>query len=125
MTYLDTHVVCWLYAGLTDRLPPAVREILERDDLLVSPMAALEVQYLREIGRLAAGAEEVVGTLAREIGLRVCGLPFPEVVARAFAQSWTRDPFDRIIVAQADLADGTLLTKDVEVRRHYPRARWE
>ncbi len=125
MTYLDTHVVCWLYAGLTERIPSRVQETLEQGDLRISPMVALEVQHLHEIGRLAAGAEDVVGALQRDLGLRVCELPFPAVVTRALAHTWTRDPFDRLIVAQADLESRALLTKDSTIRKHYPLALWE
>ena len=37
---------------------------------------------------------------------------------------WTRDPFDRIITAQADLEKATLITKDATIRAHYSRAMW-
>jgi PIN domain nuclease of toxin-antitoxin system len=37
---------------------------------------------------------------------------------------WTRDPFDRLIVAQALLHDAPLITKDEHIRRHYAGALW-
>jgi PIN domain nuclease of toxin-antitoxin system len=43
----------------------------------------------------------MVTTLAKEIALRVCGLPFLDVVESAAKEKWIRDPFDRLIVAQA------------------------
>ena len=39
-------------------------------------------------------------------------------------QSWTGDPFDRIIVAQAALRRASLITKDADIRAHYDRALW-
>ena len=39
-------------------------------------------------------------------------------------QSWTRDPFDRIIVAQAALRRTSLITKDAVIRADYNRALW-
>ncbi len=51
MIYLDTHVVVWLYAGLTARLRPAARDLLNTSDLAISPMVFLELQYLYETGR--------------------------------------------------------------------------
>jgi PIN domain nuclease of toxin-antitoxin system len=38
---------------------------------------------------------------------------------------WTRDPFDRIIVAHADVVSAPLLTKDQAIRRNYRRAFWD
>jgi len=40
-------------------------------------------------------------------------------------QTWTRDPFDRLIVSQARLADVPLLTRDRTIHTHYPRAIWD
>lgn len=124
LTYLDTHIAAWLYAGRTDLLPPQVRAFLEERELWISPAVELELQYLFEVGRTAVPARQVVESLAREIGLKVCGLPFPRVVEAALDQSWTRDPFDRLIVSQAALRDMTLVTKDGMIRERYPKAFW-
>ncbi len=62
--------------------------------------------------------------LAGSLGLGVCALPFERVVETAQRQAWTRDPFDRLIVAQASLAAAPLLTKDRTIREHYAKAAW-
>ena len=124
LTYLDTHVVVWLYAGRLDLLPPRVAARIERDDLLVSPAVRLEVQYLHEIGRLRAPADEVIPYLGTTVGLGVCDLPFDRVVSVALKQSWTRDPFDRLIVAQAAVRGAPLVTRDEQLRARYAKATW-
>lgn len=124
LIYLDTHVVAWLFAGRTDLLPTAVRELLENNDLLISPAVVLELQYLFEIKRASERARVVVESLAREVGLRVCDLPFQEVVEAALDQSWTRDPFDRILVSQALRRGAPLVTRDQLIQAHYPHAVW-
>ena len=101
MIYVDTHVVAWLYAGKPELFPAAVRSLLETEDLLISPMVELELQYLFELERTAEPGRVVVDALEREIGLTRCELPFNQVVAAALHHEWTRDPFDRLIVAQA------------------------
>ena len=53
MIHLDTHVVVWLYLAEVERLPARAREAIEAEDLEISPMVLLELQSLREIGRLA------------------------------------------------------------------------
>jgi PIN domain nuclease of toxin-antitoxin system len=124
LIYLDTHVAAWLYAGRIELLPQPVRALLEEQELLISPAVELELQYLFEIRRAADPARQVVETLEREIGLKVCNLPFPRVVEVALAQSWTRDPFDRLIVSQASLAEAALVSKDRLIRDHYPKTFW-
>jgi len=125
MTYLDTHVVVWLYAGMTDLLPPSMRQLLNASDLYVSPMVMLELQYLYEIGRTTEPGSVVVLDLSQRIGLRVSEEPLHRVIALALQQTWTRDPFDRIIVGQAALQQHTLITKDRTMRDHYPYAVWD
>jgi len=46
------------------------------------------------------------------------------VAGAAVRQSWARDPFDRIIVAQAALRRAPLITRDADIRADYDRALW-
>jgi hypothetical protein len=39
--------------------------------------------------------------LLSQLGLKLCSHPFPAIVQTALFETWTRDPFDRMIVAQA------------------------
>jgi PIN domain nuclease of toxin-antitoxin system len=125
LIYLDTHVAAWMFAGRTELLPAAVQAYVESCDLLISPAVELELQYLFEIRRTTEPAQVVVESLQREVGLKVCDLPFREVVTVALSQSWTRDPFDRLIVSQALLRKAPLATRDRIMRAHCPLAFWE
>ena len=124
LTYLDTHVAAWLYAGRPDLLPDEARRRIDDSDLLISPMVCLELQYLLEIGRIAEPASRVLEALSAEIGLKVCDLPFARVVTEALTDDWTRDPFDRIIVAQARAREAPLMTADEDMLGNYQRAVW-
>ncbi len=124
MIYLDTHVVLWLCEGLVDRLSKTARKSIEENDLLISPMVRLELQYLFEIKRCTRAAHLILGELQSEIALTVCDLPFDEVVRKATEITWTRDPFDRLIVASASCKGLRLLTKDAGIRRHTKLALW-
>jgi len=125
LTYLDTHVVAWLFAGRLDLLPVGARRRLDAGNLLISPMVELELETLFATGRTAKAGTEVVESLRLEIGLTICDLPFPQVIEAAIGQSWTRDPFDRILVGQAALRQAPLLTKDDLIRQHYAQAVWD
>lgn len=125
MIYLDTHVVAWLYAGRDDLLPSLVRSLVDGNELLISPIVHLELEYLYEVGKTSKPAASVVDTLARELGLLTCDLPFADVAEVACDHRWTRDPFDRIIVAQAQLRGAPLLTKDSRIRDNFDEAVWD
>ena len=122
--YLDTHVVLWLYEGLLKKLPKAARQSIDESDLLISPIVRLELQYLHEIKRSTKPASTILADLRAQIGLTACDLPFDQVVRKASEFTWTRDPFDRLIVAQSLCRNSRLLTKDRVIRKHTPLAFW-
>ena len=123
--YLDTHVVVWLGAGKLSQISPRAQAELETAELLLSPMALLELEYLYEMKRIRLPGRDLFQKVAHETGLRLCELPFPSIASAALDEKWTRDPFDRLIVAQAK-ANGyaRLISADEEIRQHYPRAVW-
>ncbi len=122
--YLDTHVVVWLYAGAVELLSDRAREVIEGSDLLVSPMVLLELEYLCETGRTTEHGEPVLDHLDQVLGVDICDASFRHVARLAATLRWTRDPFDRIIVAQAMSRESLLLTKDRSIRDNYTRAVW-
>jgi PIN domain nuclease of toxin-antitoxin system len=124
LIYLDTHVAAWLYADRIDLIPAPIRILLDEHDLLVSPAVKLELQYLFEIKRTAQPAQTVLESLESTVGLKTCDLAFSRVVDVALAESWTRDPFDRLIVSQARLREAPLVSKDGAIRGHYPKTVW-
>jgi PIN domain nuclease of toxin-antitoxin system len=123
VTYLDTHAVAALYQGdLSPFSPAALGVIDEEDDLRISPIVLLELEYLHEIKRIKVPARRIVESLAAEIGLKICDTSFPDVARKALEERWTRDPFDRLILAQARLHGARLVTKDRLLRSHYAHA---
>jgi PIN domain nuclease of toxin-antitoxin system len=123
LIFLDTHVVVWLFAGARDRLRPARRQ-LEKHELLISPIVKLELRFLWEIGRVTVGPEDIIADLVHRVGLRCADTPFDSVMDASLQQTWTRDPFDRIIVGQAAVEGLPLLTADRTIRQHYAQAVW-
>jgi PIN domain nuclease of toxin-antitoxin system len=88
-------------------------------------MVQMELQYLYENDRVSEPPLPVLDTLESHLGLTICHAPFPAIIKESESQNWTRDPFDRIIVAQAALYGAILITKDEFIRKHYPNAFWE
>jgi PIN domain nuclease of toxin-antitoxin system len=122
--YLDTHAAIRLSHG-RGRIGRDAAKLIERCELLVSPMVLVELEYLYEIGRLTLPAKDILRKLEHEIGLGLCDLSFADVARAALDEKWTRDAFDRMIVAQARLRGlAPLISADELVAEHYPRTVW-
>lgn len=125
MIHLDTHIVAWLYAKVDrERIPATVRARIASDTLAISPMVMLELGLLHEIGRLTDPPERILDELARAIGVRTDRSSFADVAAAAVALTFTRDPFDRLIGAQAIIAGASLVTADRLLLEHLHNAVW-
>jgi PIN domain nuclease of toxin-antitoxin system len=125
LVLIDTHIVGWLYEGENGRIPPSIRERLEAEAPCVSPIVALELTYLHEVGRVTKPASAPLAALRRSIGLEVADASLAELAQAAVGLSWTRDPFDRLIAAHAIVADAPLITADRTMLKHLPLATWD
>ncbi len=114
----------WLYAGLVEKFSQAVRQLINDQDVYISPIVRLELQYLYEIQRITVDVDAIVTDLSGQIALQVCNEPFNLIVTQALKYTWTRDPFDRLIVVNAALNDNVLLSKDQTILKNYPHAKW-
>ena len=122
---LDTHVVVWLYEGLIEKLSASARQAIEQSALLFSSIVELELQYLHEIGRLTIPSDTIINALQEEIGLKRTDVPLDAIVAIAKTLTWTRDVFDRMIVATTMVTrEAQLITKDTTIRQHSAVALW-
>ena len=72
MIYLDTHAVVWLYAKELDRFTRKGLESLDVNELRMSPMVTLELEYLYETGRIQVKSRVICASLEQAVGLRVC-----------------------------------------------------
>ena len=122
---MDTHILLWLMEGQQNQISPKALAALDDADILVSPMVLLEFEYLYEIGRTIFSSQVLQFKLEQELRARICDLPFAKVSQTAINEKWTRDPFDRVIVAQAKTRGITpLITADKRMRKHYPAVLW-
>ena len=107
---LDTHLVLWALAA-PERLPVVAHRLIERADVYVSAASIWEISIKTSLGKLSADPREVLAALdpagfiplpiSAEHAARVADLPPVH-----------RDPFDRLLVAQALCEPMRLLTMD-------------
>lgn len=119
---LDTHIAVGLYGGHVRGLGSEARRAIDRGDVAISPAVLLEIELLHEIRRIREGAKVVAAALAQNLDIRVAGDRFADVATEALAVGFTRDPFDRLIVAHAMLTKSALVTQDSLIRYLYPKA---
>ena len=121
---LDTHAAVWIVGGAAEKIGTEARARIADSAIVISPAVQLELQFLYEIGRVNAPATEAIETLRRGLNVRVATDRFDDVVAFAISEAWTRDPFDRLIVAHARMLNAVLLTRDRRVAAAYGNTRW-
>lgn len=115
---LDTHVLVWLAAS-PEQVPQHVKDELSiAHELYVSAATTYEIAEKFRLGRMPQGEtilarwDELLGNMsARDLPLSV------KDMMHAGAMQWEhRDPFDRMIVAQAQLRGFSVVTQDSTIR---------
>jgi PIN domain nuclease of toxin-antitoxin system len=106
MILLDTNALLWI-----DRNHPRARALARwAGRLYLSPASLLEVQFLVESGRLRMRDSAI--TLAADDRWILDDPPSSTWFEEALHLSWTRDPFDRLLVAHARMRRWRLATGD-------------
>lgn len=122
--FLDTHAAIFLWEGRTEVFGKASREILERGTLLLSPLVRLELGFLQEVGKLKVDPDLILGSLTADYGVAIRSDPMDDLISLAMPLHWTRDPFDRLLVATALLHEAPLVTRDARIRENFAGAVW-
>lgn len=124
MIHIDTHAAIWLYEGTLDRFTNKGKSLLEENQIIISPMAVLELEFLNEIKRIKVSSTIIINELQKSINLHISEAKFIEIINISRTYNWTRDPFDRLIVANAAIDTAPLLTKDKHVHKMCDCAVW-
>jgi PIN domain nuclease of toxin-antitoxin system len=65
----------------------------------------------------------ILSDLSEQMDLKICNKNFNEIISMTLTINWTRDPFDRIITANAQINNNILLSKDRKILNNYTHAR--
>lgn len=117
---LDTHVVLWL-ATDPERVPKSVRRLLtEAESVFVSAASPFEIAQKSRLGRLPHGGRVLTRWEPLMRLLFATELPLSAAHMRAAGEMrWEhRDPFDRMLVAQAQIDGLILVTADERILAH-------
>ena len=124
---LDTHAFLWWIGG-DERLPDRVSQVIadSRNVIFVSAASIWEIAIKGRLGRLSIPGDpgKFIGAQIVENAFR--GLP---IIAGHALRVWDlpdhhRDPFDRILVAQAQVEGLALVSRDPQLARYDVEVLW-
>ena len=113
---LDTHTFLWWHDSSPQLGPQAMSEIgNSQNEVFFSAISCYEMEFKRNLGKLRA--PDNLENLVASQGF----WPLPVTISHAELAGRLpmhhRDPFDRILVAQAMLENFVLITGDANIRR--------
>lgn len=120
---LDTHVFLWALAE-PKKLSTKARNAITKleNSVYVSPMTAYELSFKHHQGKLPSGAA-VVASFGRQVAhlyASELAISAPHALAAGQLDWEHKDPFDRILAAQAMVEGLTLVTADQELHAFEP-----
>jgi PIN domain nuclease of toxin-antitoxin system len=120
---LDTHALLW---WITDdkRLSQRARAAIAAGEILVSVVSGWEIEIKRGLGRIEADTHAILDEVSGTDGFYWLDVRPSHVAALADLPPFHRDPFDRMLVAQATFEHVALITRDKDVRRYPVETVW-
>lgn len=113
---LDTHVVLWQLSGERELSAPARDAIEAADDLLLSAVSFAEIGIKAAVGKLDV-PDDLQGQVS-DAGVRVLALSPAHGLHVSHLPVHHRDPFDRLIIAQAIMERLTVVTADTRFQAY-------
>jgi len=114
---VDTHTFLW-WRGDDARLGEAERQAIRdgQNDVFLSAASIWEIAIKHSLGRLEI--PEPASAAAVRLGFEPLAISFAHAEATALLPPLHRDPFDRMLVAQARAEGLTLVTHDPLIRAY-------
>lgn len=112
---LDTHIFIWLDSE-PNKLSPHIRALCTNSTnlLLLSVVSIWEMQIKAQLGKLnlALPLQQIVMEQQMTNGIQVIPIELAHVLALDGLPTPHKDPFDRLLIAQAIVEGATILTAD-------------
>lgn len=125
---LDTHTFIWLN-GKSSRLSERVTAICSNpsNTLLLSIASIWEMQIKLELGKLTlpASLAEIINVQQNTNGIRLLPIELIHVLELATLPDHHRDPFDRLLIAQAKIEKIPLLSDDPQMSKYPITVFWQ
>ncbi len=124
---LDTHAFIWWFGGSEQLLPSARRAIADDDnDVLISAASAWEIATKHRLGKLPeaeALALDITGAIANQ-GFEELPITVDDAARAGALPGRLRDPFDRMLIAQALSRNLVFISNEPLFDRYGVRRLW-
>jgi PIN domain nuclease of toxin-antitoxin system len=112
---LDTHTFIWLdskSSKLSEKAAAICRN--PENQLVVSVASIWEMQIKVQLGKmeLDASIQDIIAEQKKANRIQVLLIDVPHVLALAELPNYHKDPFDRLLIAQAYVEDTALISHD-------------
>ena len=124
---LDTHALIWMDTDPTQLSATAVACFNDpANDIWLSVVSVWEVVIKVGTGKLALSGDidQIVRDIQAQNPLQLLDIQYPHALAVRGLPPIHRDPFDRMLVAQALVENATILTCDANIRRYPVMTIW-
>jgi len=118
----DTHAFIWWDSNISGLSPEALRLCRDSENILVlSTVSIWEMQIKQQLGKLKLNMRlhDIIKTQQQTNGIEVLPVMPPHVFALDSLPLYHRDPFDRLLIAQANVEKAMLLSWD-SADKQYP-----
>jgi PIN domain nuclease of toxin-antitoxin system len=118
---LDTSTFIWWLADQSNLSKPALEAMLDsRNSLVLSAASVWEMAIKIKLGKLILTTEldGIIETQARVNGLRLLPIAVTHALGTLNLPVYHRDPFDRLLVAQAQAEGMLLITSDTRIAKY-------
>jgi PIN domain nuclease of toxin-antitoxin system len=113
---LDTHLLLWAL-GSPLKLSADTRKLVDTSEVYVSAASIWEISIKAALGKLKADVAEILAAI-QPAGLNVLSITGEHAARVARLPTHHKDPFDRILIAQALTEPMILLTNDKALERY-------
>jgi PIN domain nuclease of toxin-antitoxin system len=113
---LDTHIALLAITGDATLDEEFLDRLRHDPDIFLSPVSLWEVTIKQATGKLDGPAD--LAERLRDMGFRELPVTFAHAIAAGRLPQHHRDPFDRMLVAQAATEGLTLVSRDESIARY-------
>lgn len=123
---LDTHTLIWFLNG-DDKLSKRAREVIEDQGntkfISIASIWEIAIKISLDKFKFEQGFMKFLN-LIDENGFEVLPISFEHALIVSTLEFIHRDPFDRLILAQAISGNTTVITKDEQIRKYEVKIVW-
>jgi PIN domain nuclease of toxin-antitoxin system len=123
---LDTHAIIWFFNGDESLSKKALSHILAAENRkFVSIISIWEVSIKIGLGKLSfEGSTKAFYELLNNNGFEVLPLSIEHLFQYETLEFFHRDPFDRILITQANVEKMAIITKDENIKKYQIQSIW-